>query len=145
MRHRFFDLGLVLPAVCLLTIIGCGSLPKEEEAKAAVQKLVELFAQVKTLNKTDGCELTVMGQKAYKMSYEATVEITKDEKALNDYDHSSDVANMTFLSEYNNFTSRIGFVPSPQAIFPKVGQTFIIHGSVLFAKSERGWRCVSFE
>jgi hypothetical protein len=142
-RRLFPNVANILAAIVLLLLLGCSSGPSssaaEEFLREKINKESEGRIKLVSFSKTNGQEAAPMGIPSYKLDYEAEIEFLDDCRW-------GTASGSNWRGDFYVFPAEQGpgyfgglYPPFRQAT--KGSRTKVL-GSVIFQKTEAGWRTV---
>ena len=107
--------------ILLLSAIGCGSRPSEQDALREVNKWFNNLAKVTDFKKLDGKSMEVNGVRQYEMEYEAKLEFTDDS-----FEQTLEGVKTGQSSETSQHRTK--------------GECKSLRGAIKFEQTENGWK-----
>lgn len=124
--------AMVVFSVGIFALVGCSGNPSEAKAKQAFENknkdwIEKGFLHIDSFKKTNGQKISIAGQEAYILDYEAIVSFPKGTNA----------PCITWSKDDNGFYQC--FMTNSENVSPS-GQPAKVNGRIDFEKTEKGWR-----
>lgn len=138
-RRLFTNVANLLAVILLLTLLGCSSGPSSSAAEEFVREKINKESEGKiklvSFSKTNGQEAAPMGIPSYKLHYEAEIEFL-DDCRWGTEDSSG------WRGDFEVFPVGVVTLSYPPFREATKGSRTKVRGSVIFEKTEAGWRGV---